>query len=146
MKKLFILLLAPLFGFGQISVEEAAKEETIGEAKNGIEFVAKLTKVGGDPEMCYLTYRNHKYTHITDIKTISFSPENNTVNILYKTIKSFFEEHKKDRDYQLNVKLGDNDVTLSHYKILGIKGVRLSVLYKGHVILRQKDVDNLFGF
>lgn len=148
MRTLYLTLLV-LISFvvnAQIEVKQTPKWTTVGKVKNGMTYVAELQYMIEDKDTTYMVlYNNFKYQHITDIQSIVFANDDNTVQKFYDILKTFFsEENKKNKDYTINLKLGDSDVRLYNTRVMGVTSVSIYT-DKGYFGITEKQLDKLFG-
>lgn len=147
---LLLSLLLSTASFAQLTIskpsENKALEAKVGEVKNMGVFIADLTYRVAEKDTVYtIMYKNAAYTTLTDIKSISFESEGNTVNELYAAFKTFFsDENRKNKDYKLQLKLGETDVFLSNLRTMGVTRVMIFTA-RGHFYLTEKQLDTLFG-
>lgn len=151
MKKLFaILLLTMLFSittFSQIEVKKASPDVTVGKLQTMGMLTAELSYQVSETDTIYtIVYRNCRYTHITDFKSFRFDGISDTKNEFYKILKSFFaDENRKNKDYKLDLKLGDTYVSVSGEKMgFGTYCVRIWT-ERGYFYLVENQVDKLFA-
>lgn len=138
------LFCLPLFINAQIEVSDTVESKTIiiGKVKRaGITYSELNYTVTGKDTVYRLMYKNAEYEILSDRQFLYFNNENNTLETLYKILKSFFsDDHKKDLDYKISFKLGQDFVAA--------KNSRTSVFVsttKGYFYLSNKEIDNLFG-
>lgn len=135
---------------GQIKIEEKmpiSNSVIIGNVKSGPNVLATLTyEIQNDNDtLCHLKFKDFKYQTVEDFQSLLFFNKENTLEILYKTLKSFFtEENKKDKKYSVNIKLGDEDIIMNKYRTIGISAVIINTK-TGYVYLTENQVDKLFG-
>ena len=134
--------------FSQIEVNrESSKDVIVGQVKNGAYLHSQLMyTVNGEKDTTYaIFFRNAKYETLSDFQYVTFTNDGGTLDTLYNILKSFFtEEHKKDKDYKVEFKLGKDDVTVENFTMLG----KTSVMFwtsKGYFYINDKQVDKLFG-
>lgn len=146
MKRLLILfLLISSIVHSQIQVKTIPDKVTIGKVGSGGGFIAELYYTVSDTDTTYyLMYNNFKYTHITDIQSVSFSSVDGTLEKLYSIMKSIFlSENKKNKDYKVALKLGSDDVVISNNRLLGVTQL-MFYTPKGYFLISEKQVDKLF--
>jgi hypothetical protein len=144
MKKTLLLstLLISIFSFSQIQKFEVPKSITIGKVKSAGTFLADLTYTIEDGDTTYrISYNNAEYSHITDIQSVSFSSEGNTLNELYDL---FISTINKPKDEQATFKLGSQMVGLTSMRQLGIKVLLISP-EKGYFMVTEKQINKLFN-
>jgi hypothetical protein len=145
---LFAVLFASI-SFAQIQVSQVhtkAEEHVVGSLKPAGYFHSELTYRIEDKDTIYtLMYRNAKYSQIRDYKSLKFSGEDNTLNQLYDVIKSVFsDENKKNKDFKVELKLGETQVIISNFKTMGITSA-MFFTSDGYFYLTEKQLDKLFG-
>lgn len=130
----------------QLDVKAKPNRTTIGDAGGRTNYVAQLICSVIDDDTTYtVVYQNIKYKTISDIQSFSFSNDGNTVDKFYSLLKTFFtDENKKNKDYTLDINLGDSPVSLYNFRSMGTTGVMI-FLKDGHFMLSEKQVDKLFG-
>lgn len=143
MKTTTVLLLFSLYSLGQIEIVES-KYRDIGEVKNGVSLLAKLSyAVYGQDTAYLLTYQDYNYQQITKLESLSFEGQS-TLNQLYKLISSVFtDEHKKDKTYEVNFKLGKDYVSVGTYRVMGVTSAR--IISNGFFYLTEKQLKKLFA-
>lgn len=149
MKKLLMLLtmIFSLTAFAQIEIKKASIDVTVGKAQQMGVLTAELSYRISDEDTIYtIVYRNCRYTSIVDFKSFSFDGVGNTKNELHKILKSFFvEENRKNKEYKLDLKLGDTNVSVSGEKMgFGTYCVRIWT-ERGYFYLTENQVGKLFG-
>ena len=94
-KLLFLLLIAPVFGFGQIGkINDNQLPETtlIGEVTNPIGFIASLKKSVIDGDNFYmLSFRNFEYQYLVDAEVLSFNATDDEIEYLFLELKKGFK-------------------------------------------------------
>lgn len=95
MKKLLLILLLPVFGFGQIGkINDNQLPETtlIGEVTNPIGFIASLKKSVIDGDNFYmLSFRNFEYQYLVDAEVLSFNATDDEIEYLFLELKKGFK-------------------------------------------------------
>ena len=95
MKKLLLLLLLPVLGFGQIGkINDNQLPETtlIGEVTNPIGFIASLKKSVIDGDNFYmLSFRNFEYQYLVDAEVLSFNATDDEIEYLFLELKKGFK-------------------------------------------------------
>ena len=92
-----------------------------------------------------LLFRNQEYQQLVDYSSVTFSAEDNTLKKLYDILKSVFtEENKKNKEYKVKLKLGETEVIISNFRIMGGTSV-MFFTSDGYITLTEKQVDKLFG-
>lgn len=129
--------------FCQIEVKTSPKKFTVGTIKRtGTELFGEVI----DNDTTYvLMYRNAEYQHIIDFRSISFTNEDNTLEQFYKLLKSvFLDENVKNKEYKVEFKLGDKDVSVSNFRMMGTSQ-SMFVTPRGYALFNEKEIDKLFG-
>lgn len=143
---LIAAMLLPLAASAQIEVSQTSKTVIIGAVKKGGAISSELSyKVSGADTSYTIVFNNLKYQHIDDFKSFSFLGTGNALNGLYDVINTFFSDlHKKETDYEVNIKLGGNDINITSSRTMGIT---TAVIHAkgGFFYLTEKQVDKLFG-
>lgn len=141
-----IMMFLSLTSTSQIEMKKPIKTIKIGEVRQAGTFNCSLEyQIIEKDTVCVLYYNNAEYTTLTDIQSISFDPDENTIQKLYDALKSFFlKENEKNKDYELSFTLGKTDVTLSHKRTLGITYIMFFTV-DGYFYLTQRQVEKLFG-
>lgn len=142
----FALFLYSISAYSQIEVREKAKKTTIGKGKNG-QYEAELYYFVIDSDTTYsIMYQNMEYTRITDIQSFTFKDIDNTREKLFNIMMSVFDDQNiKNKEYSVPIKLGETNITISNYRIMGVSASMVSVLGKGYFVLPKKQVQKLFG-
>lgn len=140
-----VLFLTGVKSYGQIEMKESPKVFVIGSVKPGARTIAELTRTVIDSDTAYgLTFSNAKYTTLSDYKTVIFRGSE-TIDQLYNLMKTVFtDENKKNKDYKIDFKLGDNDVSIMNYRVMGITSMWFWS-DGAYFYLSEKQVDKLFG-
>ena len=150
MKKLLAvtLVLLSFLSYGQITVLNTPKLLEVGKVKSGIYTSGEIyyTVEGKDTTYTF-RYMNAQYKMITDYKSVYFQSDNNALNEFYKICKSVFsEENKKNKNYFVEFKLGNDFVFVKNSRMFGINYITIGVLDKGYTIqLLESQIDKLFG-
>lgn len=128
----------------QIQVKKPVNKFNVGEVKQTGTLLYGI--IGETNDTTYvLMYRNAEYQTLVDFKTVHFGNQDSTLTEFYKILKSvFLDENIKNRDYRVEFKLGDEDVSVSTYRIMGVTSVRFYT-QKGYCYLTEKQIDKLFG-
>jgi len=152
MKKILVVaiaLIASLNSFSQVQVINVDKNEsvTVGKLKSGLSFVADLEyKVDEKDTTFTLSFQDNRFTHITSIKSVSFNSDGDALNSVYSIFKSVFtEDNKKNKDYNVTFKLGQETVMVANSRMMGITYARLFVNNSYSLPLLESQVDKLFG-
>lgn len=137
MKNLMIALLISFKCASQLQIQETIKPTTLGIVKPLGVFMAEINYQvkGGDTTYCLL-FKNYRYSHIIDIKTICFSSRENTINKFYQIMKSACVTKR----YMLDFKLG----TCSAY-IKRESGCASFNIDNAYINLTSRQIDKLFG-
>lgn len=135
-----------VISFSQIEVKEVSKEIIVGAIKNGGKTRSQLSySVGGNDTTYTIMYQDIKYHYATDLDKIHFSSKFNNLENLYQVLRGFFsKENKKNKDYKLDLTLGENKLLLSNYAVMGITTVMVTS-DSGSFALSEKQLDKLFG-
>ncbi|WP_160135964.1 hypothetical protein [Chryseobacterium sp. c4a] len=151
MKKI-ILLLGVTFSsvtFAQITdisnVVKAMECESIGKVSPLGVFMGEMKKCSGD--VYEFSYRDYKYSQITDIKRFSFADKDGAYEYLYNTLIKGMNELPKDK---VVLKLPDALLHLKFEKSLGIPCVTIFHTSEAGVVgmsqtFTKKQIDKLFG-
>lgn len=150
MKGFFIMLLVPVIGMAQIGTpQQVATQSKVGKVAPMGSFIAELT-YAINPEdskdtTYILSFRNYKYRTLTQIETIRFSSEGDSMNQLYALCKSVFsDENKKNKDYAVNVTLGKELIQVGQFRQMGTVNCMI-LIPAGYGVLSESQVDKLFG-
>lgn len=132
----------PLFSVGQLEVKETAKSYTIGSFSKVGKWGASLVLYTMKNDSAYaIEFRNEEFTTLFDYKAVIFRDKKGSLKGLYDVLKSFYiEENKNNKDYNVNIKLGKEDVYLVRYK----SDIWFRV-GSSYFTIREKDIDKLFG-
>lgn len=144
MKSYLVLFLFVSFSASaQIEIKKSPAKTVIGEFKNGGSIGAQLSRMESDVDTTnLLLYSNLKYRTITDYQTIVFDGDPES---LYEILKTFFkEENVKNKDYKVNLRLGDKDVILSSTRTMGITSI-IFWTDNGFFYITEKQLKKLFG-
>ena len=148
MKKVFLIagLFTASLSFGQLQMKEVPREVSIGKATRGGYVATELLyRVLGADTIYTFRYINSKWEKLIEYKSISFNADSATLNTIYKMLKGFFsDEHKKDKEYKLNFKLGNTDVIASNVRSFGMNNI-MFYTSEGYCYLSEKMVDKTFG-
>ena len=148
MKQLLIafVLLLSFQSFAQLQVKKASPATKIGSVNSGGRFLAELSYKVEEGDTTYtLMYRNCEYKQILSIESVKFNSEGGTVEQLYTILKSVFsDENKKNKEYKVELRLGDTDVIISNFRMMGVSSAMFSTT-KGYVYLTEGQLDKLFG-
>jgi hypothetical protein len=143
------LVLGTLVSNSQIQIDKSNVIKTeIGKVKIGAYFHASLLSYVENTDTLYaLMYSNKSYQHITDIKTISFQPDGNTLNQFYDILKSvFLSENKQNKDYKIKFQLGSKSVEVSNYRQLGITSAMLYCYDdQSYIWFTENQIEKLFN-
>lgn len=131
-----------LISFGQISIGSVTSKSgkiVVGKNKPFGSFHSELSyQTNGSDTVTTLVSNNAKY-NMHDLK---FEGGYIVMNQLYDVIKSAFtDDHKKLKEYKVNIKLGKNPVTISTY---GSAHAMIS-MNKGYFLIKESQLDKLFG-
>lgn len=144
-----IALIASFSTFAQVQIIDVDKSQsvTVGKLRSGLAFVADLEYKLDDKDTVYtLSFQDNRYTHITSIKSVSFNSDGDALNSVYTIFKSIFkEENKKNKDYSVTFKLGQETVMVANSRMMGISYVRFFVGNSYSIPLLESQVDKLFG-
>lgn len=149
-KSLFILfaVLSSTTLKAQISIKapSTAKTVTIGKVNSGFSPLAHLYYlVNGNDSVCVLQFENQKLKKtVIDYQSVSFRPENGTLNTLYKLFKSIFEDENKSKSYRVAFTLGDESVSINVHRNSFVRMAEFRT-DDSYFSLTEKQVDKLFG-
>ena len=151
MKKLLLLL--PIYlicqsTYAQIVILEIPKSIEIGKMKNGTYTHFKISYNLEDQDTTYtFTYRDAQYSVLDDYKSVLFQSDGNSLESFYKICKSVFkEENKKNKNYSVHFKLGNDMMSVTNSRIFGITYMRIGIIGKGYSIpILEFQIDKLFG-
>ena len=131
--------------FSQLQVQKVDK--TIGKIKNLSNFNSDLSyEISNNDTIYTIKYRNLAITESVDIELIIFKGNQSTLDQLQSLLNTvFLPEFKKNKSYNILIKLGSEDVTISVYRKLLDTSVIIYVKYKGYFILSKDEVKKLFG-
>jgi hypothetical protein len=143
MKNIIIAIAAMMISLTASSQLTAKKENStmIGQyAKFGTIYAELGSKTTDGNTSYYLSYRNLTYSYITDIQTINFEGDDNTVNQLYNILNSLISS----KETQANFALGNEDITVTKMNIMGINCLKIYTEL-GFFYLTKKQLDKLFN-
>jgi hypothetical protein len=144
-----LLVLVASFSFGQIQVYKVDKTPptSIGKLKSGLAFVAEMEReVNGMDTTYTLSYQDNKYQHITAIQSLQFNSVDNSFDTFYEICKSVFkEENKKNKDYSVTFKLGQETIVVTNSRTMGTAYVRIFSGNGYSIPLLESQIDKLFG-
>lgn len=145
----FAGLLLSTASFAQVSTIDIGQQKQIGEAYAGGKafgvFVAKISYVVNSAnDTTYLfTYRNGRYYHIEDIKTISFNSEGDSFNTFFNILMDAFNA---PNDNNKAVKIGDEDLVIITKKEFGSKILYVSNVGNNALFsITKPQVKKIFG-
>lgn len=150
MKKLLFLSIM-FFSFSlsaQIIEVQKPKFEKIGEVNSGgIVFLSSIQFSKGIPNdstNTYIwTYRNSKFTTITDIQSISFSANTKEFDLFYNMLKTQISSPKGTEKQLL---LGKNDILIKTIRNLGVSSLTIfNLTNNSYFYLTNNQIDKLFG-
>lgn len=152
MKKLATIIVGTLIlnsTQGQISIvnEETGKEKfKVGKVGSFGNFHSEIEgKIIESDTLYFLTFNNMKYKTITDLVTISFSSEDNTLENLFVLLSEFYlPENAKNKEYLKQFRLGDKLVTAKNTRSMGTTGIFI-MIEDDYFILYQPQLKKLFG-
>jgi hypothetical protein len=152
MKKILVVaiaLIASLPSFAQIQVIDVNKSSsvTVGKLKSGLAFIADLEYKLDDKDTLYtLSFQNNRYQQIVAIESIHFNADGNALDGFYSICKSVFsEENKKNKDYSVTFKLGNQTIMVVNSRMMGTTYVRIFVGNAYTLPLLESQIDKLFG-
>jgi hypothetical protein len=151
MKKLLVLsmVLVSVVSYGQIQVYNVntTPKTSIGKIKSGLAFVAEMEReIEGKDTTYTLSYQEGQYQHITSIKSLRFNSDGNSFDSFYEICKSVFkDENKKNKDYNVIFKLGDDNIAVINSRTMGITCVRIMNGNSYTAPLVENQIDKLFG-
>lgn len=146
--KLSLLILAIILlnfpSYSQLEKSDIPLTTKIAEVKSAGTFIAELSYyTTGNDTIYMITFRNLKYTSITNIKTVSFDGKNETLTRLYGVlIETLSLDAGKDNSF----KLGETEVMVKSNKMLGVKYIKFFTVENGaYFQLTKKQIDKLFN-
>ena len=144
-----IALIATINSYGQVQLLQVDNNQTVtvGKLKSGFAFIADLDDKIDDKDTVYtLSFQDNRFTQITSIKSVSFNSDGDALNSVYSIFKSVFkDENKKNKDYNVTFKLGQETVMVANSRMMGITYARLFVNNSYSIPLLESQVDKLFG-
>ena len=144
-----IALIATINSYGQVQLLQVDNNQTVtvGKLKSGFAFIADLEYKIDDKDTVYtLSFQDNRFTQITSIKSVSFNSDGDALNSVYSIFKSVFkDENKKNKDYNVTFKLGQETVMVANSRMMGITYARLFVNNSYSIPLLESQVDKLFG-
>lgn len=146
MKKLLILaMLLPVVSKAQLEITKTEKSFDYSKVKRGGSLIAELTyKVDGADTVFTLLYRNAEYQQLIDFQSVVFNGGKQVLDGLETLLRSvFLEDNKKDKNYEVSFRLGDQDVIVSIIKTWGYISA-MFFTHKGYCYLTEKDINKLF--
>jgi hypothetical protein len=150
MKKLllFSLILFSFLSNAQIKVLNIPKSIELGKVNAGFYTHSEITYIVDEKDTVYtFRYMDARYKGIVEYKSVDFKSDNNTLNEFYNICKSVFsEENRKNKNYIVNFKLGNDYFLVKNTRMLGITYVTIGVIDKGYTIqFLESQIDKLFG-
>lgn len=147
MKLSSLLIAVILCGFSSYSQLEKSSiplTTKIAEVKSAGTFIADLSYyTTGNDTIYMITFRNLKYTSITNIKAVSFDGKNETLTRLYGVLNETI--NRAAGEYN-SFKLGDTEVIVKSSRMLGVKYIVFSIVENGaYFQLTKKQIDKLFN-
>ena len=143
---LFTVMLTSVAGRSQIEIKKKEPKVIMGTIKVVGSIQAQLYyRIVEEDTLYTLLFRNQEYQQLVDYSSVTFSAEDNTLKKLYDILKSVFtEENKKNKEYKVKLKLGETEVIISNFRIMGGTSV-MFFTSDGYITLTEKQVDKLFG-
>jgi hypothetical protein len=152
MKKILVVAIALIVSFSsfaQIQVIDVNKSSsvTVGKLKSGLAFVADLEYKLDDKDTLYtLSFQNNRFQQIVAIESIHFNADGNTLYGFYSICKSVFsEENKKNKDYSVTFKLGNQTIMVVNSRMMGTTYLRIFAGNAYTLPLLESQIDKLFG-
>lgn len=151
MKKLLILFVAAtitIISFAQTPYEAPSYQKEIGKIGKINDRTTTYASlwyeiIGNDTVYSFLFQTSIQYGPLS-MASVAFKGVD-TLNIFYTNLKSVFtDEHKKDRKYKVNFKLGITEVVAGAVRSNGETTVKFSTP-RGFIHLTEKQVDTIFG-
>lgn len=129
--------------------QKVAPEKTVGKISTVGTFIAELTYSENQEEKdttYTLRFRNYAFRRITDIRSIQFSGIGGAADELYKMMKAVFsEENKSNKDYAVDVTVGEKLIQIGNHREMGTTMVRFITGENSYGLLTERQVDKLFG-
>jgi predicted peroxiredoxin len=148
MKKILLsgLLLASIICQAQIELRKPEQKKVVGQIKMMGTTEQSLSYVVIDEDtVYYFLFRNQEYKHLIDYSSVEFSGQDNTLEKLYKILLSVFsDENIKNKEYKVNFKLGNTEVIVSSWRMMGITAA-MFFTNDGYCYLTEKQIKKLFG-
>lgn len=149
MRTLFTLLAIILAStsFAQLQMKQSSPKVVIGTIKAGGVLHQELSyRLDGDKDTVYtLMYKNVQYRTLSDYESVSFNSDGNTLEELYKVMKSVFSsENAKNKEFKVQFTLGETDVIVSNFRQMGIT-TAMFYTKDGYTFIGEKQLDKLFG-
>jgi hypothetical protein len=128
----------------QIQKTDLPEMAKIAEVKSAGTFIADLRYyLSGSDTMYVITFNNLKYTTLTDIKSISFSGKDGTLQELYKIL---IETLDSEPGFEKPFKLGDDEVLVKSNRMLGVKYISFWIVKNAaYFQLNKKQINKLFN-
>ena len=152
MKNIVIIILCA-FSFqivsAQITMAEKADWKPVGKLTSLGSTIASLEYRESGRDTTYLLlmrdFTRKGENAETQFFTIKFNGADNTLDIFYQLLKSFFlDDNRSNKNYNQTFRLGDQMVYLQHNLLITGKGVMLSTK-EGYINLSKGDIDKLFN-
>jgi len=146
-----ILITTNLLLFAQLTKTEPTKKTVIGKVQPAfLPLKAELTvnELPSTNDSLYiLTYKNDKYTTLTDFKSVAFSGNQALVDTLYSMLISSLNAKKGD---ERTFDLGHNKITIISKRMLGTKYIGFYVYDENKVLsyinsLTESELKKLFN-
>lgn len=138
------LFCCSLLSFGQLQI--TPEKHPIGTIRSfGFTYFQLSYTVDRSDTTYSLMFKNLQYEDREDYQTITFHGEGNALNNFYDLMTSVWrKENRRNKDYEVNFRLGNQNVSVSNFRLTGISYVRLAT-DSGYCILTRGQVDQLFG-
>lgn len=147
-----ILLFSMQIATAQISVSAISKDAQwikVGVVHNYMSAVDYYVSLNYTTELGDTLYSigfiNRAYLRISDFQHINFKASSKELNSLYETMFSFFsDENIKNKDYHIELTLGDKPVTFYNSRFLGKTKIKVVIENSNYFILDKGDLKRLF--
>lgn len=146
--KFLIFLALPFMINAQVQINTVKKTSfDVGTVKKiGVFATLSGTVYDNSKDTIYaLCLQDQRYTRITSIECVSFNATLTDIENIYKSFKSCFEkQNKTNKDYQINMTLGEKSIRIFPIPESVFGGIYLYI-GSAYTSMSEKHVDILFG-
>ena len=135
----------------QFQLANPMQSVRVGEVMNGPYTIAKLTYLVDELNQQDTTYtfsfRDARYKDRFEYVNVNFKSEGNAKEHFYSIVKTVFgEENKRNKQYEVSFKLGNDFVQVKNFRFTGITYAMIVFNGKAQTIpLLKSYVDKIFG-